>query len=90
MITISTDADSTSLEFADAPAEARDFFRSRDRLVIRVPRPMTRSEFLVMYHLENAQGAADALNGLGVRAPGDRLNEGDTVSIPLLIPESTP
>lgn len=90
LIITATDADSTSLEFADAPEEARAFFRSRDRLVIRVPRSMTRSEFITMYHLENAQGATEALDRLGARAPLDLLNEGDTVSIPLLIPEVLP
>ncbi len=88
LITTASSADSSSLKFVDAPEAASAFFRSRDRLTIRVPRRMTRQEFISIYHLENAPEAGAALERIGRRAPGDVLNEGDTVSIPLLIPEA--
>lgn len=74
------------LSFHDAPEEAARFFALRDTVTVRVPRDMTVSDFLALYHLETNAGARAALREqLGAAAADDPLREGDRVRLPLTL-----
>lgn len=77
--------------YSDAPREAATFFARRDTVRVRVPRDMTVSEFLGLYHLEtNAAARAALRDQLGAVADGDLLREGDRVTITVTVSREAP
>jgi hypothetical protein len=77
--------------FSDAPLEAARFFADRDTVTVSIPRDMTVSEFLALYHLENNEAARTAIREqVGAASPGDLLREGDRVTVPLTLRRPEP